>query len=99
MPRIRHIALACWLLLVSTWVSAQVTRVQGKVTDAVTGEALPYATIYFAGTLTGTSADAAGLYNLEVSETEVRAITAEIGGYIPVPFPSFPGKTRPWTSS
>ena len=94
MPRIRHIALAFWLLLVSTWVSAQVTRVQGKVTDAVTGEALPYATIYFAGTLTGTSADAAGLYNLEVSEAEVRAITAEIGGYIPRTLPIVPGKDQ-----
>ena len=42
MPRIRHIMLAFWLLLVSTWVSAQVTRVQGKVTDAVTGEPIPF---------------------------------------------------------
>ena len=87
MPRIRHIMLAFWLLLVSTWVSAQVTRVQGKVTDAVTGEPIPYVTVYFEGTLIGTSADAFGLYALEAAGNEVRAVTAEIGGYIPCTLP------------
>ena len=81
MRKIRHILLSLLLLAVPALVSAQVTRVRGKVTDAVTGEGIPYVTVYFNGTLIGTSTDPNGAYDLEATETEVRLLTAVINGY------------------
>ena len=55
MSRVRLIALL-WLLLAPVWAYAQTTRVKGKVTDVTTGKDLPFATVYFDGTMTGTTA-------------------------------------------
>ena len=94
MPKIRHIFLSALSLLLPLLVSAQATRVQGKVTDAVTGEVIPYVTVYFNGTLIGTSADTAGFYALEVEEKDIHALTAEISGYIPRSLPVVCGKDQ-----
>lgn len=94
MPKIRHIFLSALSLLLPLLVSAQATRVQGKVTDAVTGEVIPYVTVYFNGTLIGTSADTAGFYALEVEEKDIHALTAEISGYIPRSLPVVSGKDQ-----
>ena len=62
-------------------VSAQsVTRVRGKVTDAVTGEPLRFVGITFPGTYIGTSTDAEGVYSLETRE-EVSEVTALLLSY------------------
>ena len=82
MSRVRLIALL-WLLLAPVWAYAQTTRVKGKVTDATTGKDLPFATVYFNGTMTGTTTDATGSYSLETEEKESRyVLTASVIGYI-----------------
>lgn len=48
--------------------SAQ-TRVRGVVTDAQTGEALPYVNVIFPGTQTGTMTDRNGAFSLESSRS------------------------------
>ena len=82
MSRVRLIALL-WLLLAPVWAYAQTTRVKGKVTDATTGKDLPFATVYFDGTMTGTTTDATGSYSLETEDKESRfVLTASVIGYI-----------------
>ena len=44
---------------------AQRTVVSGKVTDAITGESIPFATLFFKGTKTGGSTDIDGNYRIE----------------------------------
>ena len=43
------------------------TRVRGTVTDAQTGEPLPYVSVIFPGTQTGTMTDTEGAFSLESS--------------------------------
>lgn len=44
---------------------AQSTRVRGKVTDAETGEVLPFVNVFFKGTTVGMTTDFEGNYYLE----------------------------------
>ena len=82
MTRVRLIALLS-LLLAPFWAYAQTTRVSGKVTDASTGKNLPFATVYFEGTMTGTTADDSGSYSLESEGKESHyTVTATVLGYI-----------------
>ena len=69
------------LLLVPAWMCAQVTRVSGKVTDAVTGKGIPYALVYFDGTYVGVSADSSGVYLIEADSDGIASVTAEMPGY------------------
>ena len=87
MSRVRLIALLS-LLLAPFWAYAQTTRVSGKVTDASTGKSLPFATVYFEGTMTGTTADDSGSYALEAEGKDSRyTATATVIGYISQSFP------------
>ncbi len=54
------------MLLTAIGAVAQ-TRVSGVVTDASTGEALPYVSIYFPGTQIGTTSNLEGHFSLEAS--------------------------------
>ena len=82
MSKVRLIALL-WLLLAPVWANAQITRVKGKVTDASTGKELSFATVYFDGTMTGTTTDASGFYSIQAEEKESRyVLTATVIGYI-----------------
>ncbi|MBL7942294.1 MAG: carboxypeptidase-like regulatory domain-containing protein [Flavobacteriales bacterium] len=60
--------------------SAQKTIVYGKVTDASTGEALPFVTLIFTGTKTGTSTDIDGQYRLETYYAS-DSLRAQVLGY------------------
>lgn len=53
------------LCLLPLFVNGQRTIVSGKVTDAQTGEAMPYVNISFVGTKSGTTTDFNGRYTLE----------------------------------
>ena len=55
------------LLLVGTGVLSAQTRVRGTVTDAQTGEPLPYVSVVFPGTRIGTMTDNEGSFTLEAS--------------------------------
>ncbi|MCD6661619.1 MAG: DUF5686 and carboxypeptidase regulatory-like domain-containing protein [Lentimicrobium sp.] len=61
-------------------VLAQVTKVRGKVTDASTGEVLPFVNVYFKGTTIGTTTDLEGMYALE-SRTASDSVAVSSVGY------------------
>ena len=83
MQKVRLIVLL-GLLLAPVWALAQTTRVKGKVTDAATGKDLPYTTVYFEGTMTGTTTDATGSYFLQAEGKDARyTLTATVVGYTP----------------
>ncbi|MDE5814738.1 MAG: DUF5686 and carboxypeptidase regulatory-like domain-containing protein, partial [Alistipes sp.] len=60
--------------------SAQMTRVRGRVTDAATGEPLPFVSVLFPNTTTGISTDEEGVYSLETRDT-VSLVEATMVGY------------------
>ncbi len=63
--------------------SAQTTIIYGRVTDVLTGEAVPFANIAFRGTAIGTNTDMDGRYSLK-TETPGDSLTASYVGYISV---------------
>ena len=73
------------LLTVSTLLQAQTTRVTGRVSDAVTGEAVAYAAVFFQGTEIGVSTGADGLFSLETDalEGEKAVLCCQLVGYDP----------------
>lgn len=60
--------------------SAQATKVKGRVTDASTGEGIPFAGIYFKNSTVGVSADIDGYFFLETRDT-LSLLSASILGY------------------
>lgn len=62
-------------------VFAQETVINGKVTDAETGEPLPFANIYFSGTNIGATTDFDGFYKLTTS-TPGDSISVSFFGYM-----------------
>ena len=70
------------LLILPFVLSAQTTRIRGRVLDASTGEGIPYAIVYFDGTLIGTSCDPSGAYTIQAAEgSGICTLTAEASGY------------------
>lgn len=69
-------------MLVCGLVYAQSTRVRGKVTDAETGEALPFVNVFFTGTTIGITTDFDGQYYLETRQ-DVQELQASFVGYNP----------------
>ena len=87
MSKIRLIVLSV-LLLVPALVSAQVTRVRGKVTDSVTGHGIPYALVYFEGTMKGVSTDRSGNYHIDSEDASSHLqLTVIVDGYQTKSFP------------
>ena len=70
------------LLLAPVWLFAQTTRVRGKVSDALTGQGIPYATVFFEGTMIGVYTDSTGTYQIQAADKEnVTQISATVVGY------------------
>ena len=65
MKKLRSV-LTCLLLFVTATVFAQNIQVKGTVTDASTGEGVPFASVQLKGTMTGTATDAEGAYVISV---------------------------------
>ena len=63
MKRLCGILLALAGLFLYAPCAAQNTRVRGTVTDAQTGEPIPYAVVLFPGTTTGITTDDEGFYS------------------------------------
>lgn len=59
---------------------AQPTMVSGKVTDAETGEAVPFANVFFKGTTVGTTTDFEGFFKLTTS-SPTDSLVAKYVGY------------------
>lgn len=76
----RHIIL---LLLIAsaliTGVKAQPTRITGKITDAATGQPLPYVNIYYKHTTIGAISDLNGAYSLITSQPGDSVYASSIG--------------------
>ena len=76
------------LLWLVAWVAAgQTTRIRGRVTDAQTGEPLPFVSVYFDGTTIGISTDLEGRYSLETRSKDAQILTASLLGYESQSFP------------
>ena len=76
------------LFLAPVWLSVQTTRVRGKVSDARTGQGIPYATVFFDGTMTGVYTDSTGTYQIESADKEnVSTLSAGVVGYGTLTFP------------
>lgn len=63
------------------YVQAQTTRVRGSVTDAVTGEPIPFVSVYFEGTTIGISTDLNGRYSIETRSADAHVLSASLIGY------------------
>ena len=71
------------MLIAATSAIAQTTKVKGTVTDASTGEPLPFVSIWFPGTTVGVTTDFDGNYTIETRQSVSPAIKAEMMGYEP----------------
>jgi len=72
------------LLCFSVWgeVFAQVTTIRGKVTDAETADAVPFANVMFKGTNIGAVTDFEGFFQLSTNE-KLDSLTVSYVGYKP----------------
>ena len=77
-------------LLWAAGVSAQTTRVRGRVTDAADGKPLQFVSVVFPGTTTGITTDEQGIYALETRDT-VSRVQASMVGYAARTLPLTPG--------
>jgi hypothetical protein len=71
----------------------QETVVTGKITDATTGDPIPYANVYFKGTTQGVSSDFDGHFLLRTT-SKVDSITSSFVGYITVTKSVTPGVSQ-----
>ena len=53
------------IFLLSDISVAQTTKVKGRVTDAKTGESIPFVSVFFKNTTIGVSTDLDGYYTME----------------------------------
>ena len=76
------------LFLAPVWLLAQTTRVRGKVSDARNGQGIPYATVYFDGTMTAVYTDSTGAFSIQSADKEnVTRVSASVDGYGTLTFP------------
>ena len=86
----------CWVisllleLLTSILLPAQTTKVKGRVTDADTGEPIPFVAVYLEGTTSGVSTDLDGYYAFETREKS-NVLTASLIGYEVASYVIVPG--------
>ncbi len=73
--------------------NAQITRISGKVTDALTGEPIPFASVIFKKTSIGVNTNIDGLYTLE-TDTPGDSLTVQFLGYLPVTLPVKKNQTQ-----
>lgn len=71
------------LLLWSSVLTAQTTRITGKVTDELTNEPIPFATVIFKGTQIGTNTDFDGKFHI-TTDTPGDTLICTLVGYNPV---------------
>ena len=79
-----HIRKALLLSVYFLWglsLSAQVTKVRGVVTDASSGAALPFVSVFFEGTTIGISTDMEGRYYIETTDKQAKILQASMIGY------------------
>lgn len=70
------------LFLLSFSLSAQITKIMGKVSDSSSGEPLPFTNIVIAGTTLGTLTDFEGKYSIEFT-VKADSLKASLIGFTP----------------
>lgn len=70
-----------FLLISSTSSRAQRTLISGKVTDNETGDAVPFANVFFEGFSIGTVTDFDGFYKIETTKEVPDSLTVSYVGY------------------
>lgn len=70
---------------------AQVTKIMGTVSNAITGEPIPFVNIFFEGTTIGATSDFEGEYSIE-THTPGDSLTASFVGYLSHSMPVVPRK-------
>jgi hypothetical protein len=91
--KIKILFLFVVMALMPNIIYAQTTTITGKVTDALTNEAIPFATIIFKGSTTGTNTDFDGNYRLN-STSPTDSILCTLVGYKPVVMRVKKGQTQ-----
>lgn len=82
MKIIRNIGIVILVILLClTSLMAQVTKIMGSVKDSETGEPIPFANVYFAGTTIGVTSDFDGNYSIE-SKTVTDTLVASVMGFV-----------------
>ncbi len=76
----RNLSFFSFLMLLSVSVFAQKTSVRGRITDAKTGETMPYVNLQFDGTAIGVTSDVDGNFYLETT-TAVSKLKVTYVGY------------------
>ncbi|MCF2487208.1 DUF5686 and carboxypeptidase-like regulatory domain-containing protein [Dyadobacter sp. CY347] len=82
--------LICLVQIVSGTAIAQSTSIKGTVTDAKTGETLPFVSILIPGTTMGTASDADGKYAMTLRE-DYKTVKFTYVGYLSIEKPITPG--------
>lgn len=85
-----------WLvlfLLSATGAFSQQTVVKGRITDATTGEAMPYVNVFFKGTSIGAATNFDGYYTL-IANQKVDTLVVAYIGYVTVKKPVKLGATQ-----
>ena len=72
-----------FMLFFALRLGAQTTKVSGTVHDAQTGEAIPFAGIYFKNTTIGLTADIDGKFIIETRDPEAKLLVCQLLGYEP----------------
>lgn len=76
----KNTGLLYFFLFCQSWLFAQQTQVDGRVTDAQTGEPIGFASVVFLGSQTGTTTDFEGYYSIQTNE-KVDSLSVHFLGY------------------
>lgn len=76
-----HIIVLLALLITPAAFAQTVTYVWGRVTDARTGEGIPYAGVFFKGTTVGQSTDAEGRFHISTTDNSATTLVCQLLGY------------------
>lgn len=79
---LRNILSIFFAIILQSGIHGQVTKIMGTVTDAITGEPIPFVNIYFEGTTIGATSDFEGQYAIE-THTPGDSLKASYVGFIP----------------
>lgn len=77
----RTLSFVFFLLLFTTTLHAQQTVVSGKITDNQTGDAVPFANVYFEGANVGTVTNFDGFYEIKTTKAIPDTLTVSYVGY------------------
>lgn len=73
------LSIFCFFLVISSSVFAQNMQIKGRVTDAETGDGMPFVNVFFKGTSTGNTTNFDGYYTISTNAAKDSLIASYIG--------------------